>query len=437
MTWRWGHRKGAGDESVTEDGVALRPLPASSVWWVLGGLLGVAAVVTAVLLLVFGDGTESDKVRLEAIRLAGTIVLGTGGGAALFVALRRQRTTELDLVHKLAEARTTQHDAEQRRVTELYTAAVEQLGHDRAAVRLGALYALQRLGQDHPEQRRPIVNVWCAYLRMSFRDPATDGLDEQESLEWRQEREVRVTLQRLLREHVHSGPYREKPASPRFWGDELDIDLTGATLHELDLDACRIHPRTTFTHATFAGNSRFRSATFAGDAWFAEATFTGHVWFNGTVFTRSAWFGEATFTSEASFAQATVSGASSFIKATFSGSAYFDDTTFIDTAVFEEAVFTGVAWFRNATFTKVATFAMATFTGPVLFRDTTFDNGIALHSARARCDHKHQWPAGWSCELVSAAREGMPEGEDPDMSWGRLQPVPARNSRSCPEPRSN
>ena len=63
-----------------------------------------------------------------------------------------------------------QNRAEQDRTyeRELYAEAVEQLGHEKAPVRLGALYSLLRLAQDDPERRQTIVNVTCAYLRMPF-----------------------------------------------------------------------------------------------------------------------------------------------------------------------------------------------------------------------------------------------------------------------------
>ncbi|MEU6741925.1 hypothetical protein [Streptosporangium sandarakinum] len=56
-------------------------------------------------------------------------------------------------------------------MTELYTKAVEQLGRDKAALRLGGLYALERLAQDSPGHRQIIVNVICAYLRMPYTPP--------------------------------------------------------------------------------------------------------------------------------------------------------------------------------------------------------------------------------------------------------------------------
>ncbi len=77
------------------------------------------------------------------------------------LAFRRQRHQEVATVW-------TDADATERRITELYTKAVEQLGSEKAPVRLGGLYALERLAQDNPDHRQTIVNVICAYLRMPF-----------------------------------------------------------------------------------------------------------------------------------------------------------------------------------------------------------------------------------------------------------------------------
>jgi hypothetical protein len=47
--------------------------------------------------------------------------------------------------HSEETQRDTREDAVARRITELYGKAVEQLGSDKAPVRLGGLYALERL----------------------------------------------------------------------------------------------------------------------------------------------------------------------------------------------------------------------------------------------------------------------------------------------------
>jgi hypothetical protein len=138
----------------------------SDVWWmnavmIVVPVLALTGMSLVVLLAVLDTGQSG--VRVEVIKT----VLGVGAGAGAIVALvlagRRQWTAE----RVAADAKL---DAAERRVTELYTKAVEQLGSDKAAVRLGGLYALERLGQD-TSQRQAVVNVICAYLRMPFTPP--------------------------------------------------------------------------------------------------------------------------------------------------------------------------------------------------------------------------------------------------------------------------
>jgi hypothetical protein len=82
-----------------------------------------------------------------------------------------------------------------------------------------------------------------------------------------QEREVRLTAQRILHQHLQPGLYPDHPR-PDFWSD-INIDLTGATLINFSLAGCAV------ATATFAG------ATFAGDAKFVRATFGVVVDFGG------------------------------------------------------------------------------------------------------------------------------------------------------------
>jgi Pentapeptide repeats (8 copies) len=52
-----------------------------------------------------------------------------------------------------------------RQITEQYTRAVEQLGSDRLAVRLGAIYALERIARDSERDHWPIMEILTAYVR--------------------------------------------------------------------------------------------------------------------------------------------------------------------------------------------------------------------------------------------------------------------------------
>ncbi|WP_285619130.1 hypothetical protein [Actinoallomurus iriomotensis] len=108
-------------------------------WWVAvisAAAVALSATVTTLWLLSIARRDAS--LRLEAIKDGLTVGAGTGGAAALLLAMRRQWLSERtqahaeDLAHVTqahAEevARDTAYDATQRRVTELYARAVEQL----------------------------------------------------------------------------------------------------------------------------------------------------------------------------------------------------------------------------------------------------------------------------------------------------------------------
>ncbi len=54
---------------------------------------------------------------------------------------------------------------EQGHITDRFTKAIEQLGSEKMAVRLGAIYALERLSKDSPDDHWTIMEVLTAYVR--------------------------------------------------------------------------------------------------------------------------------------------------------------------------------------------------------------------------------------------------------------------------------
>lgn len=322
---------------LAQPGARRPPLPK---WTVPVAALVVLAVAGGTLLVLWQwiDGlalvnpADKDRVsaQLDAIKTALGIAVGGGGLFALYLAARRQRTQELELaqreraqvhVEQVAEisrlhaervADASESDAAARRVTELYTAAVEQLGSDKAPVRLGGLYALERLAQDNSDPsalRQTVVNVLCAYLRMPWASPGDAPPEEadesiQALYERRvQEREVRLTAQRILRDHLRPGADHDQPVAT-FWG-KVTLDLTGATLVDLDLAGCRLHHAgfaealftgdTSFEGAWFERDAQFEAASFSGEAKFAEAWFAGDAQFTGTRFAGDTGFERAAF----------------------------------------------------------------------------------------------------------------------------------------------
>lgn len=295
-------------------------------------------------------GEQKTTAHLEVFKTTASVAVMLGGLGALYLAARRQRTQEAEHNHavrtaeinkKHAErvAAATEDDAARRRVTELYTKAADQLGSDKAPVRLAGLYALERVGQDNPDQRQTIINVLCAYLRMPYeqplpvgrllRDPHNDLIRQRVEAErprW-EEGEVRLTAQRIVIDHLELvAPDGDDSIS---WG-AYPLDLRGAVLIDLDLRGRRI------------GSARFDGAHFIGPALFSKACFT-----------ETAVFVDAGFR-----------GIARFTDTRFVGDARFPSTLFAKTSSFARTRFEGVAEFRGAVFCGDPALGHAVFARP-------------------------------------------------------------------------
>jgi uncharacterized protein YjbI with pentapeptide repeats len=334
---------------------------------------------------------------MEAFRTGLTVVAGSGGAVALLLAARRQwineraqhhRELEAEREHQHRErvqrhsesvasatadhqeklAREAERDAAERRVTELYTKAVALLGDEKAPVRLGGLYALERLGEDNETQRPVIVSVVCAYLRM----PAVPDVHEAP---------VRQAAQRLLLRHLRPD------SGVTYWphirldladAELRDFDASGCTLVEPDFTGAQFRGRTSFAGTTFAGPSRM-SASFETVS-FDAAVCTGDVVLDDAHVDGDASFDRAEFRGTVSLRRATFRLAS-FVDATFRRSGSLDGTAFRDNATFRGAVFERNLSAEHVEFAQEADFRSARFDDIVLLRWTVFRQGAVFERA--------------------------------------------------------
>ncbi|WP_447002509.1 pentapeptide repeat-containing protein [Saccharothrix isguenensis] len=358
-------------------------------WWTVVVIMVPVVVITAgavILLLTFVDIVDT-KDRIEILKMWFTIGAGTGGIVALILARRRQWSTEQ--AHQLAEntAGDVRHDATERRITDLYTKAVELLGGDSAAVRLGGLYALERLAQDNPRHRQTIINVVCAYLRLPYKvtietQAPTGDYDYRTALgdadrEQLQEREVRLAAQRVIADHMRPGTNQE--AFLETYWEGIRLDLSRAHLIDFQLDHCKFgasifkravfHGHTVFQETRFGDDANFKESTFVGSANFARATFNGMLFLTGSHWSGGeAVFHGAHFLKEAYFDQATFND----------GFTEFDGATFDSNAIFSSADFETDATFRGATFSRQATFAGSNFKYPLCLDGATFSGSTSF-----------------------------------------------------------
>lgn len=366
--------------------------------WALTGVVLIVVSMwssTAVLLALADtapDAARRVELRLDAVKTGLTVGAGAAGLVALLLGVRRQWLGERTQAHQ-------EYDATEKRVTELYTKAADQLGHDKAAVRLAGLYALERVAQHHSEHRQTIVDVICAYLRMppTLVGPVPTGDRKGREQELRalvdpQELQVRIAAQRILRDHLRWS--RSEPSPPATFWPGIDLDLTGAWLVKLDLTDCRMR-LAGFGSATFEGFARFDRATFQGRTMFAGAVFIGTADWETANY--KAGFQEALFEGETVFRETVFGQRADFRGTTFAGTAIFDQAVFKGLAAFRRTRFTAEALFGGVTFAGEAVFREALFAGPASFRDAAFAAAHAFWDARVEAAPgvSRRWPPGW------------------------------------------
>ncbi|WP_248782928.1 pentapeptide repeat-containing protein [Streptomyces exfoliatus] len=349
-------------------------LVASSVFYGLYRLLDVQGIGTTAKL--------DAKTLFDLVKLSFGVVAGAGALVALVVAYRRQRVDEAGA-----------HREATRLHTERFSQAVDKLGSDSPAVRLGGVHALAGLADDAPDDslRQTCIDVLCAYLRLPFSpdpgdlpDTFPDGTSPSEERRdthqdkkdrYRALREVRHTILRLIGDH-----YRIPKGTHRSW-QGYNLDLTKVVIDgDVDFSGARFSGgRVDFAGAEFSGGDvPFSHARFSGGRVpFSDAEFSGgRVDFAGAEFSSSRVdFSRVDF-SRAEFSGGTVS----FFRASFSGGdvSFFRARFSGGDVDFSDAMFSGgrVDFFRAMFSGGTVSFSRASFSGgDVPFSRARFSGG--------------------------------------------------------------
>lgn len=431
-------------------------------WWrvaatVVAPVFGVTAIAVVILVLTDVPDAVSTGIRFGIL---------TGGTVALMLLARHfWRLEQSASLHEI--------EVVERRGADAYARAADQLGSEKAPVRLAGLYALERLAQVEAQYRQTIVNVVCSYLRMPYAPPEQTG----DTVGDVAERGVRIAAQRILASHLRPDD------ADLFWAD-IDLDLSGATLIDFVLANGRLRAAT-FDRAHFAGEISFAGTQVGADARFGNARFVSRradfrgTWFGGRAdFTGAGFAGDVDFSNakvngDAVFAKGVFAGAVDFSQAAFSGVAGFRSVMFVGRSDFggawfaaeadfssaafsKDAVFNGVRFsahvealgaffaahcsFRGAYFNHNADLRAARFGGNVDFTEARFATTAMLDGGRVRVDADRSlsiWPAGW---LI---REPRDETEahlaDREGAWGYLirmnaqeKPTPVKRGAAPP-----
>jgi Pentapeptide repeats (8 copies) len=285
-----------------------RRLP--SLGWLLAGLAVVAVLLAVVLVaprLLYPpltdreldrqrvtDGRDRIELKREQDKLQndarGALLQGLGGAVLLLGAYftwRQVQTNREQVQQNAAATRDQLKLTREGQLTERFTRAVDQLGSDHLDVRLGGIYALERIARDSPPDRVTIGEVLSAYVRghapwpptKKGQPPAHTPIDDVPELEERAA-DVQAAVTVLgHRELLPSGLRRLALTGVdlrKAWlGDEAK--LQGARLTDANLQGARLDGAD--LQAAYLRNADLRGAWLDGadlrGAWLPGANLQG------------------------------------------------------------------------------------------------------------------------------------------------------------------
>jgi hypothetical protein len=141
--------------------------------WLAGGIVAVvmSVAVAWVLFVPAADWLARHDVGSAKGSLHETALDNARGrlltlGAGLFAAAALIFTAR-----NFTVSRRTLDLSEQGQVTDRYTKAVEQLGSEKLDVRIGGIYALERVARDSPRDHPTVMEVLTTFIRVHSREP--------------------------------------------------------------------------------------------------------------------------------------------------------------------------------------------------------------------------------------------------------------------------
>ena len=242
---------------------------------------------------------------------------------------------------------------------ERYTKAVEQLGDEKAPVRMGGVYTLVGLVDEWLEEKslsdderfkegQVIINNLCAYIRSPFTltsyydelsedAPSLEGSYKDKKEEFYvdkaildSEADVRLSIIKEIHDRIQD-PDKNTPGA---WSD-FEYDFSGSTFfYPIDLTKSYYKKPVNFSGATYQGGANFRRSTYQGWADFSDSTYQGGANFNDSTYQGEANFNDSTYQGEANFNDSTYQGWANFSDSTyenetdFSGSIFYQKTYF-------------------------------------------------------------------------------------------------------------
>ena len=283
---------------------------------------------------------------------------------------------------------------------ERYTKAVEQLGDEKAPVRMGGVYTLVglvdewleeesiRKYEDRLKEGQVIINNLCAYIRSPFTlashydelmqdTPDAEGVYQDKVQEFYADKatlDSETDVRLSIIKEIHDRLQGSGKNTPGAWSD-FEYDFSGSTFfYPIDL-----------TNSYYAKPINFTGSTYQGWADFTDSTYKALAYFGGSTYQAWAYFSRSTYKDVADFS-----------RSTYQAWAYFSRSTYQDVADFGGSTYQGWADFSRSTY-QWANFSDSTyenetdFSGSIFYQETYFGEDGYSNSSSCFTNHAPQF----------------------------------------------
>ena len=318
-----------------------------------------------------------------------SILLATGGLLAILTLGETRRKNDIDK-DKSDKDHRRQVRAERR---ERYAKAVEQLGDEKAPIRMGGVYTLVGLVdewlkdesikkyEDRLKEGQVIVNNLCAYIRSPFTlashydelskaNPTPKGIYKGKKEKFYADKatlDSEADVRLGIIKEIHDRLQGSGKNAPGAWSD-FEYDFSGSTFfYPIDL-----------TNSYYAKPINFSGSTYKEEADFSRSTYQALADFSGSAYQALADFSGSAYQALADFTGSTYKGGAYFTGSTYKGGAYFSSSTYKGEADFSSSTYKGEADFTGSTYKSWAYFSSSTykdvadFSGSIFYQETYF-----------------------------------------------------------------
>jgi len=282
---------------------------------------------------------------------------------------------------------------------ERYTKAVEQLGDEKAPIRMGGVYTLVGLVdewledesidkyEDRLKEGQVIINNLCAYIRSPFTlashynelsNPTPKGIYKDKKEKFYADKatlDSETDVRLGIIKEIHDRLQDSDKNTPGAWSD-FEYDFSGSTFfYPIDLTNSYYAKPINFSGSTYKGWANFTDSTYQGEANFSDSTYQGEANFRGSTYKSGADFRGSTYHAWANFTDSTYQAWANFTDSTYQAWANFSGSTYQAWANFTDSTYKGEANFSGSTYKGGANFSRSTYKGEANFSGSTYKGG--------------------------------------------------------------